>query len=121
MKKVFILSLALPLIFLTACSNNKDNSQNTQAMDNFAECLTENGVKMYGTATCPHCAAQKAEFGSSFEKINYIECSTNPQKCIDAGITGVPTWEFSDGTKIQGEQKLSSLGEKAWCEFPEER
>jgi len=30
--------------------------------DEFAQCLTDKGVKMYGAYWCPHCQAQKALF-----------------------------------------------------------
>ncbi|MBM5789976.1 hypothetical protein FJZ23_02740 [Candidatus Parcubacteria bacterium] len=91
--------------------------------DSFAQCLTENGVKMWGTWWCPHCANQKALFEGAFDHIEYIECSTPgsramTQVCRDAGIQGYPTWEFADGSRLSGERTLEELGEKAACELP---
>lgn len=88
--------------------------------DAFAQCLTDHGVKMFGAWWCPHCKQQKEQFGSSFSKINYTECSdagSNEmnQTCKDAKIEGYPTWEFKDGTRVSGEQKLEDLGKKAEC------
>lgn len=89
-------------------------------MDAFAQCLTDQGVKMYGTWWCPHCKTQKELFGRSFSKINYTECSdpgsnAMNQTCKEAKIEGYPTWEFKDKTRVSGEQKLEDLGKKAEC------
>lgn len=89
-------------------------------MDAFAQCLTDNGVKMYGAWWCPHCKSQKELFGKSFSKINSIECSSAGsnsmnQICQEAKIEGYPTWEFKDGTRVSGEQSLEDLGKKAEC------
>src|SRR3989338_6576791 len=73
----------------------------------FAKCLTENNAMMYGAFWCPHCQAQEEMFGSSWDNINYIECSL-PDKsgqtkvCKDAGIKAYPTWEFADGKRMEG-------------------
>ncbi|NOZ44372.1 MAG: hypothetical protein GXP45_04500 [bacterium] len=75
---------------------------------------------MYGTDTCPHCAAQKELFGVSFAKVDYINCQATPKVCSDANVNSVPTWEFSDGSRLQGTQELKTLGEKAGCKLPEQ-
>lgn len=89
--------------------------------DAFAQCLTDQGVKMFGAWWCPHCQKQKVLFGKSFDKVNYIECSSPGsqemnQTCKDAKIEGYPTWEFKDGSRVSGEQTLEDLGKKAECE-----
>ncbi|MBI5370127.1 hypothetical protein HZA85_02995 [Candidatus Uhrbacteria bacterium] len=91
--------------------------------DSFAQCLTDNGVKMFGAWWCPHCANQKKEFEGAFDKINYTECSepgsqAMNQTCKDAGIEGYPTWEFKDASRLSGEQTLETLGQKADCSLP---
>ncbi len=96
-----------------------------QGLDDFAEYLTENGVKMYGTYWCGHCKNQKEMFGDAFEKINYIECALpdrqgQTKECEEAGITGYPTWEFGDGTRVSGEIPLEYLAEKVGYELPTE-
>ena len=87
--------------------------------DEFAKCLTEKSVKMYGAYWCPHCANQKNELGSSFKYIDYVECDPNgqnpqPELCKQNGITGYPTWIYN-GEKRSGEQSLLSLGAWAGC------
>jgi len=88
--------------------------------DDFAQCLTDNGVKMYGAYWCPHCLDQKKEFGNSWQYVDYIECSLpnnggQTQVCDDAGIEGYPTWELGDGTQLSGVQTFETLAEKSGC------
>jgi len=90
--------------------------------DNLAQCLTDKGVKMYGAYWCSHCKAQKEMFGTSFGKVNYIECSLaggqgQTTECKEAGIESYPTWEFKDGSRLSGEVSLETLGEKSGCEL----
>lgn len=88
--------------------------------DTFAQCISDTGAKFYGAFWCPHCQAQKAMFGKSAKKLPYIECSTADGKsqlpiCKDAGIQGYPTWVFTDGTTLNGEQTLQTLSDKTSC------
>ncbi len=75
--------------------------------DDFAQCLTDSGAKMFGAYWCPHCLEQKESFEGSWNKVNYIECSLannagQTQICKDERIKGYPTWEFGDGTRMSG-------------------
>lgn len=112
--------IAIGLIVFAAVHQNAA----APGMDAFAQCLTDKGAKMYGAWWCPHCAAQKEIFGSSFSKVNYVECSPNGSKtfsqmCQDTpGFNGTPTWIFSDGSALSGEQTLQALGDKTGCALP---
>lgn len=91
--------------------------------DEFAQCVTASGAKMYGAYWCPHCINQKEEFGKSVGFIDYIECDprgdgANPSACTAAGIDGYPTWVFGDGTKRPGEVPLPELALRTGCELP---
>ncbi|MBX4189069.1 hypothetical protein KW785_00555 [Candidatus Parcubacteria bacterium] len=93
-------------------------------LDAFATCLKDQGAKFYGAFWCPHCQAQKALFGRSAKLLPYIECSTpngnsQNQVCNDAKIESYPTWEFSDATRLTGEQTLAELSSKTSCVLPE--
>ncbi len=109
---IFAIAIFLALFLIDGCSSKN--------YDSFAQCLTDNGVKMYGAFWCPHCQNQKDLFGSSFGKINYIECSLpdgsgQTNECTAAGINGYPTWEFKDGSRIEGEATFRQLGQKTGC------
>ena len=92
--------------------------------DEFAKCLSEKQVVMYGAFWCPHCKEQKAEFGKSFEYVPYVECAApdNPNAqvaaCRDAGVNSYPTWQFSDGTQQSGKLALEHLAQKTGCVLP---
>ncbi|MEK7186962.1 MAG: hypothetical protein AAB690_01460 [Patescibacteria group bacterium] len=92
-------------------------------LDEFAQCLTESGAKYYGAFWCPNCKNQEAMFGRSAKLLPRIECSTPDGKsqlpvCQEAKITGYPTWDFADGTRVTGTQGLESLSEKTNCPLP---
>lgn len=87
---------------------------------NFAKCLSDNNVKMYGAFWCTHCADQKALFGDSWSLVNYVECSTpdgrdKTQFCKDANVTSYPTWEFKDGTRYTGLLTLEEISARTGC------
>jgi len=98
---------------------HKQNSR----LDAFARCLGEKGAKMYGAYWCPHCSDQKEMFGSSFQYAPYIECgikgshSLNPV-CTQAHVKNFPTWEFADGTRVEGAHPLDFLGQTTGCALP---
>ncbi len=88
--------------------------------DNFAKCLTEKGAKMYGAYWCPHCQNQKKLFGESWKYVDYVECSLpngagQTSECQIAGISGYPTWVFSDGRKVPGEVSFQQLSQITGC------
>lgn len=92
-------------------------------LDDFARCLKTKGAKMYGAWWCPHCADQKEMFGFAFQYVNYTECSPEGQRtmnetCKRAGIKGYPTWQFADGSRVEGPQPLNVLAEKTGCKLP---
>jgi len=78
--------------------------------------MTKAGATMYGLATCSHCQKQKALFGTSFQYITYVDCAKEPTRC--SALKGVPTWEFKDGSQLEGEQALSTLASKTSCVLP---
>lgn len=103
-------------------------SQKKTAMnyENFAQCLTENGLTMYGTWWCSHCQNQKDEFGDAFSYVNYVECSppglrAMNEECEQAGIEGFPTWTDAQGNILPGEKTMTDLSEISGCALPEEQ
>lgn len=111
--------ILIPIVIYGKATREKSAPGN---IDGFAQCLSDKGAKFYGAFWCSHCASQKKMFGDSFEKVNYIECSTpdgNSQlkECEEAGISGYPTWKFADDTRIEGEVTLEALSQKTGCEL----
>lgn len=103
------------MIGFTGCDHSDGGKYNE-----FAQCVTDSGAVFYGTEWCPHCKDQKAMFGDALEKIKFIDCDRNKLVCETEGITGYPTWKFSDGSSASGAQPLTRLGEITGCELPVE-
>ncbi len=119
---LIVLSLVVVAIIGFAAYNFSNVSPAQGQYDDFAKCLTEKGVVMYGAYWCPHCANQKNTFGSSFEYINYVECDPNGSNsnvtlCTEKGITGFPTWVFPDGRRYEGETNIKSLSQLSGCQL----
>ncbi len=68
--------------------------------------LEQSDAKFYGAFWCPHCQAQKKLFGTSADRLPYVECTPSGRNgpmadvCIGARIQGYPTW-IIDGQRIQ--------------------
>ncbi len=91
--------------------------------DTFAKCISDAGAKFYGAYWCSHCKAQKELFKDS-KNLPYIECSTpngqgQTSVCAEAGVTSYPTWRFTDGSELGGEQSFETLAEKTSCTIPD--
>lgn len=85
------------------------------SLDAFAQCLAQKGATMYGAYWCSVCKEEKKAFDNSFRFVSYVECTAEPQKCLDAGIKGYPTWIFPDGRKFEGKQGIEKLSQESGC------
>jgi len=72
---------------------------------------------MYSTPTCPYCLKQKEMFGESFQHINNVDCTQEYERC--SKLKGVPAWELSDGTMVEGMQQLTTLATITNCKLPQ--
>jgi thiol-disulfide isomerase/thioredoxin len=119
----FVVAIALILgavVFFT--SNNSATSVGPD-LTAFAHCLKAKGATFYGAFWCPHCQAEKKQFGAAVDQLPYVECSTpdangQTQVCINKGITEYPTWYFADGTSETGVLTLQQLADKTGCVLP---
>lgn len=112
MKRIIFL---ITLIIMSSCTPK-------QNLDEFAKCLTENGVVMYGAVGCSHCARTKDMFRDSFQFVTYVECNPNApdyqtEECLENNIDYFPTWVFNDGSRIIGEVDLDQLSQKSGCAY----
>ena len=92
--------------------------QSEKNYDEFAQCLAEKKLTMYGADWCSHCQNEKKAFGSSFKYVPYIECTQQTKLCLDKGIEGYPTWIDATGQKYTGEQGLLNLSKISSCSLP---
>lgn len=117
---IFVVLFGLGIYFVSG----KSGPSSSTKLDGFAQCLKDNGATFYGAFWCPHCQNTKDEFGASEKLLPYVECSTPDGQgqldvCKEKDIKSYPTWEFSDGTRLEGEVPLSTLAEKTSCSLPE--
>ena len=112
---LWIIAIIVLIIILVYALFKSKNSEVWQ-YDAFAQCLTDSGVKMYGTEWCSHCKNQKKLFESSFEFINYIDCDKNKETCLIEGVQGYPTWKLN-GESYTGEQSLEALANISGCKL----
>jgi len=125
-KKIFFLIIGLLILGTIAMALMKSGGSPAEPgkYDTFAQCLKDKGAIFYGTFWCSHCQATKKLFGSSAHLLPYVECSTPDgsaqlQICADKKITGYPTWEFADGSRLMGEVSLQQLADKTSCILPQ--
>lgn len=83
--------------------------------DEFAQCLADKDVKMYGAYWCSACAEQKAIFGKSFKYADYIECTEDEALCNSKSIKSYPTWIINDSQQLSGVQSLDTLARLSGC------
>lgn len=113
--KIFIiLILAFSFTLLALRLFNK-NPAEASPLNEFAQCLADKKVTMYGAEWCTHCQNQKKLFGDSFKYVPYVECPQDPQRCLAQGVDAYPTWIFPDGKKLVGEQKVEALSQESSC------
>ena len=98
-KNSFIVSI-LAALCLVGCTTAAPRAN----LDAFAQCIAQKKLTMYGAAWCSHCKKEKANFGTSFQYIPYVECPENTQVCLDRGVNGYPNCISDDGQKYEGEQ-----------------
>lgn len=84
--------------------------------DAFAQCMTANGMTMYGTDWCPHCQRQKQLFGNSFKYVNFVNCDLS-KECDQAGVQSYPTWGKGGKLYEPGVKSLAELGELSGCQL----
>jgi len=112
-KKILILMVLISALFIFGCGE-----ETPENLKEFATCLSDNGARMFGSATCPHCIDQKELFAGAFKYVDYTECSIQQKKCADEGIKYLPTWKFADGTVVTGLKTFSFLADKTGCTAP---
>ena len=121
--KVFVSVVLLAVVALIGFRMTGNVVADSGIYDEFAQCLTDKDVKMYGAYWCPHCQEQKKLFGGSWDKVDYVECSLpnragQTQICIREKINSYPTWEFSDGSRVSGKLSMQDLSLKTGCALP---
>lgn len=92
-----------------------------EQLTGLAKCLTEKGVKFFGTHWCPACDRQKEMFGTAVQYLPYVECAEDRGSeeslalCQEAGVSSVPDWRFPDDRQELGMLSLERLSQLSGC------
>ncbi len=112
-KRVILLAFLLLLMFIIFLILSFSPFENNN-YDNFASCLTEKNVVFYGSSGNKGTAVQQETFGRSFEKIVFVNCAEDLQRCKDENITKVPSWEAGNEITV-GPKSLDELSQFSGC------
>ncbi|MFI4875257.1 MAG: hypothetical protein ACIALR_07965, partial [Blastopirellula sp. JB062] len=87
-----------------------------------AKALGEAGAVFYGAGWCPHCTAQKEMFGEGGVYLPFQEV-TNPNRTLNElgeakDIARLPTWDFADGSRVEGTMTIAQLVQKTGITVP---
>jgi hypothetical protein len=110
--------IAVAAIAVMLALNSNQAPLEPSKYDDFAKCLNEKGMTIYGTDTCTYCKAQKEDFGNAFQYLDYVNCAYQGSECDAAGVTGYPTWTTPEGGKLPGKQSMDYLSRIADCPLP---
>ena len=92
------------------------------------QCLNEKGVVYYKSVRCSTCRRQEALLGSSYARLNSVEChpegeNPNPELCLAKKISKTPTFlvgqEGLELKRAEGLQQIKDLASFAGCKIPE--
>jgi len=103
---IIVLIVIVIIAFLTLKNNNSVTAEQ-------AECISSKSL-IYVSRTCSHCAEQKIILGKYYDLFNIIDCIDEEEKCIQAEITGFPTW-FINGKEYKGVQSWKKLKSITGC------
>ena len=83
----------IPLIALNIAAVTKEQKDYSE----FAQCINDKGINMYGSFRCGACAKTREMFGDAFQYINEIEChpqgeNAQTELCFEKQIKATPTW-----------------------------
>lgn len=115
---ILIFVATLGLIGAGLYFTTRSSPQSNTNLDEFAKCLSEKGMTMYGAYWCPHCQNIKKLFGNSFQYIKYVECTVDTKTCTDNNVSGYPTFIWKDGGRSEGELSLEEFAQKSSCTLP---
>lgn len=94
---------------LWAIVDNRPKTPEAVRQEEIATSLSKKGVVLFGGRRCAYTQKQLELFGvNATKQLNFVNCDDDFQKCVDAGIEKLPTWDFN-GTKVPGVKSIEDL------------
>ncbi|MDD5191607.1 MAG: hypothetical protein PHH54_02210 [Candidatus Nanoarchaeia archaeon] len=110
---IYIVIIILVIIAVIFYIKNNNDNNNGGVNEKLAKCLGEKS-ELYVQLGCKFCKDQEDIFGNNTQYLNIIDCHFETQKCVDAQITGTPTW-IINGEKYPGVQSIEKLKQLTGC------
>ena len=82
----------VPLVYFNVTPQFGIDDAPTITNPEFARCITHSGWIFYGKVGCGWCGKQKELFGSTLDKIVFVDCGTAQEDCKALNIEAYPTW-----------------------------
>ncbi len=115
MRKYLIMGLIILIILFSSFGVYSYVGKPSQ-YDDFAKCLTDKNIVVYGNDYCSYTNKQLNFFGKSKKYLNYIKCVDNEKLCDEKNVEITPTWEI-DEEVYSGVQSLERLSALTGCEI----
>lgn len=109
--KIYLSLVIIIVVIIIGIFAIKNNDEAPEIK--LAKCIGENSI-IYVQTGCSACKYQESLFGDNYKYIKSIDCKIEIQKCIDAQITGTPTWIIKE-QKYTGVQTIEKLKELTGC------
>ena len=109
----FVMAGAIAINFITTSSNAGKTPQ-AAAVEAFAKCLKDNGVKLYMMGL-PAIGGYMA----TIARVVGVECMApdgdQTPECAAKDFAGYPMWELRDGTHTPGPSSAQAIGRLSGC------
>lgn len=115
-KKLLIIGISIFLVIIFFGSFIIVNANKPGPYDEFAKCLSEKGITMYGALNwCKYTQAQKAMFGKSFKHLDYFEFEEFPEDQFGK-IKITPSW-IINGKVYENVLSIDRLAALSGCKI----
>ncbi len=105
---IILVIIVIAIILIINYSGGNGNGSEA-----LVQCIADNS-QLIVKEGCPACASQEKILEDYMDKFDITDCSIEPQKCMDLGITHVPTWIINE-EKYEGVQSIEKLKELTGC------
>lgn len=106
---IIILTIIVILVIFGIDYMKNDGNSDLETI----QCIAENS-QLFVKEGCPACSSQKNVLEDNLDKFNIIDCATEPEKCVEFGITRIPTW-IIDNKKYVGVHSIEELKVLTGC------
>ena len=112
--RMYFILLIIGLIIIFSSLSVYSYMNKPGQYDEFAKCLTEKSVVVYGNDCCQYTIRQLNFLGKSKKYLNYVKCIDNKELCDQKGVKITPTWEIN-GEMYEQVQSLDKLAVLSGC------